>query len=77
MNIDWDIMDMLEKPIKRFKHKVLDSDYENFKDCESVDWHLLFMTTIVNNTKNMIELKVFLFSKEVCEKKKKESLYFF
>ena len=31
MNIDWGVMDELEKPIKRFKHKVLDSDYEDFK----------------------------------------------
>jgi len=32
MNIDWGVIDKLEKPIKRFKHKVLDSDYEDFKN---------------------------------------------
>lgn len=77
MNIDWGVIDKLEKPIKRFKHKVLDSDYEDFKNLDWLDWGTLFMTTIVHNTKKMIELKVFLLSKGVCEKKINELFYFF
>ena len=50
MNIDWGVMDELEKPIKRFKHKVLDSDYEDFKNLDYCEWGTLFMTTIVTYT---------------------------
>ena len=37
----------------------------------------LFMTTIVTNTKKMIELKVFLLSKGISEKRINELFYFF
>ena len=77
MNIDWGIMDKLEKPIKRFKHKVLDNDYESFKDCDYLDWGTLFMTTVVNNTKKMIELKVYLLSKGESEERINKLFYFF
>ena len=77
MNIDWGVMDELEKPIKRFKHKILDIEYEDFKDLDYCEWGTLFMTTIVTNTKKMIELKVFLLSKGISEKRINELFYFF
>ena len=62
------IFDTLKKDIKKFKSKLLDENYELFKDIEQDKLSNLFLYSIVKNNKIMKKVKSQLLNNNISEK---------
>lgn len=75
-HVEWNMLDGLYKDIKKFKSRMLDFDYERFKNTDYCEWCLLFLVDIVNKPKLMKFYKNKLLDLGFEEKKINDLFYF-
>jgi hypothetical protein len=69
------IFDILKKDIRKFKSKLLDENYELFKELEEDKISNLFLYSIINNNKVMKKVKLKLLNNNISEKSINELFY--
>lgn len=69
------IFDILKKDIKKFKSKLLDENYDLFKDTEQDKINNLFLYSIVKNNKIMKKVKIELLNNNITEKEINDLFY--
>ena len=69
------IFDFLKKDIRKFKSKLLDENYELFKELEEDKISNLFLYSIINNNKVMKKVKLKLLNNNISEKSINELFY--
>lgn len=77
MDINFDLMNDCKKQIKKFKSRVLDYNYDKFKDLDFIEFGILFFVHVVNDAKRMKNLKKYLLSIDKSEKEINQIFYFF
>ena len=78
MDIDFDLFfNDCKKHIKKFKSRVLDYDYETYKNLDYIEWGILFFIDTVKDPKKMKKMKDYLLSINKTEKDINKIFYFF
>ena len=77
MDINFDLMNDCKKQIKKFKSRVLDYNYDKFKNLDFIEFGILFFINVVNDGNRMKKLKKYLLSINKSEKEINKIFYFF
>ena len=78
MDVDFDLFfNDCKKHIKKFKTRVLDYDYETYKNLDYIEWGILFFIDTVKDPKKMKKMKDYLLSINKSEKDINKIFYFF
>jgi len=77
MDINFDLMNDCKKQIKKFKSRVLDYNYDKFKNLDFIEFGILFFVHVVNDSNRMKKLKKYLLSINKSEKEINKIFYFF